>query len=245
MGKLEGKVAVVTGATSGIGEGIVQVFLDEGAKVVFCGRREEQGCELERGYREVGHDATFVRADMTVEADVQNLLDTVLSTYGKVDILVNNAGVMHPFSITEMDMATDYDAVMNVNIRAYFYTTKLFGAALQTGGSIVNIASVGGLGAAPTLSTYAASKTAVISLTKSSGVELAGRGVRVNAICPGTIFSEMMPREGKFTGSTLSKIPLGRGGEPREIGTVAAFLASDEASYVTATYLVVDGGMTA
>lgn len=245
MGKLESMVAVVTGGTAGIGAGITEVFLEEGARVVFCGRREQKGRDLEQGYRDRGLDATFVRADMTVEADIQNLLDTTVATYVKVDILVNNAGVMHPFSITEMDMAADYDAVMNVNLRAYFETTKLFGAAIGEGGAIVNIASIGGLGAAPTLSTYAASKAAVISLTKSSGVELAPRGIRVNAICPGTIFSEMMPRDGEFTGSTLAKIPLGRGGEPREIGTVAAFLASDEASYVTATYLVVDGGMIA
>ncbi|MDN0062879.1 SDR family NAD(P)-dependent oxidoreductase [Collinsella ihumii] len=245
MGKLEGKVAVVTGGTAGIGIGITQVFLEEGAKVVFCGRREERGREIEAGYRAEGYDATFVRCDMTVEQDVQNLLDRTVNTYGKVDILVNNAGVMHPFPITDMDMAKDYDAVMNVNIRAYFLATKLFSNAIGEGGSIVNIASVGGLGAAPTLSTYAASKAATISLTKSSGVELAPKGIRVNAICPGTIFSEMMPRDGEFTGSTLSRIPMGRGGEPREIGTVAAFLASDEASYVTATYIVVDGGMVA
>lgn len=245
MGKLEGKVAVVTGGTAGIGVGITQVFLDEGAKVIFCGRREERGREIEAGYRADGYDATFVRCDMTVEADVQNLLDTAVGTYGKVDILVNNAGVMHPFPISDMDMAKDYDAVMNVNIRAYFLATKLFSNAIGEGGSIINIASIGGLGAAPTLSTYAASKAATISLTKSSGVELAPKGIRVNAICPGTIFSEMMPRDGEFTGSTLSRIPMGRGGEPREIGTVAAFLASDEASYVTATYIVVDGGMVA
>lgn len=245
MGKLEGKVAVVTGGTAGIGTGITEVFVEEGAKVVFCGRREERGRELEAGWRDTGHDVTFVRADMTVESDVQHLLDATLETYGKVDILVNNAGVMHPFNIVDMDMAADYDAVMNVNIRAYFFATKLFGAKIGEGGSIINIASIGGLGAAPTLSTYAASKAAVLSLTKSSGVELAPRGIRVNAICPGTIFSEMMPRDGEFTGSTISKIPLGRGGEPREIGTVAAFLASDEASYVTATHIVVDGGMIA
>lgn len=245
MGKLEGKVAVVTGGTAGIGIGITQVFLEEGAQVVFCGRREKRGREIEAGYRADGYDAAFVRCDMTVEQDVQNLLDRAVNTYGKVDILVNNAGVMHPFPITDMDMAKDYDAVMNVNIRAYFLATKLFSNAIGEGGSIVNIASVGGLGAAPTLSTYAASKAATISLTKSSGVELAPKGIRVNAICPGTIFSEMMPRDGEFTGSTLSRIPMGRGGEPREIGTVAAFLASDEASYVTATYIVVDGGMVA
>ena len=134
MGKLEGKVAVVTGGTAGIGIGITQVFLEEGAQVVFCGRREKRGREIEAGYRADGYDATFVRCDMTVEQDVQNLLDRAVNTYGKVDILVNNAGVMHPFPITDMDMAKDYDAVMNVNIRAYFLATKLFSNAIGEGG---------------------------------------------------------------------------------------------------------------
>lgn len=245
MGKLEGKVAVVTGATSGIGKDIVEVFVEEGAKVVFCGRREEKGRAFEEELREKGYDVKFVRADTTVETDLEQLLSATLDTYGKVDVLVNNAGVLKMFSVLDIDLASDYDAVFNVNLRAYFATTKIFGRVMKPGSAIVNTASIGGLGGCPNLSTYGASKAGVISLTESAGKELAPKGIRVNAVCPGTIFSEMMPEDGEFTKGTLAGIPMARGGQPREIGTVVAFLASEEASYVTGQAIVVDGGFTA
>ncbi len=245
MGKLDNKVAIVTGATAGIGLGVVDTFLSEGAKVVFCGRREEKGQAIEKEYREKGADITFVRADMCVDADVKNLFEKAQATYGRLDILVNNAGIMKMKPLTEMDVEKDWDAVINLNLRSYFIATQYAAKAMTNGGSIVNVASIGGLSACPMIASYGASKAAVISLTRTSGVELAPAGIRVNAILPGTIFSEMMPRDGEFTGSTIAKIPMGRGGEPKEIGTVAAFLASDEASYVCGTTIVVDGGMTA
>ena len=245
MGKLDGKVAVVTGGTAGIGKGITRVFLEDGAKVVFCGRRAEKGEAIERELRDEGFDVTFVRADMTVSADIENLLDATLKAYGHVDILVNNAGVMHQVSMMNLDMAKDYDAVMNVNLRAYFETITVIGSKIGKGGSIINIASIGGIGGAYPVATYGASKAAVISLTKSCAKEVAAAGVRVNAICPGVIFSEMMDPESEFTKMSVSMVPMGRGGQPREIGTVASFLASDEASFVTGDYIVVDGGQTA
>ena len=245
MGKLENKVAIVTGATAGIGLGIVDVFISEGAKIVFCGRREEKGKAIEQEYRAKGADITFVRADMSVDADVKNLFEKAQAAYGRIDILVNNAGMMKMKPLTEMDVAKEWDAVIALNLRSYFVATQYAAKAMTGGGSIVNIASIGGLAACPMIASYGASKAAVISLTKTSGVELAPAGIRVNAILPGTIFSEMMPRDGEFTESTIAKIPMGRGGEPKEIGTAAAFLASDEASYVCGTTLIVDGGMTA
>lgn len=245
MGKLDGKVAIVTGGTAGIGEGITRVFLEEGARVVFCGRRAEKGEKIAEGLRAEGHDVTFVHADMTSSEDIHHLLDATLETYGKVDILVNNAGVMHQVSMMNLDMAKDYDQVMNVNLRAYFESITVIGSKIATGGSIINIASIGGLGGAYPVATYGASKAAVISLTKSCAKEVAAKGVRVNAICPGVIFSEMMDPDSEFTKMSASMVPMGRGGQPREIGTVAAFLASDEASFVTGDYIVVDGGQTA
>lgn len=245
MGKLEGKVAVVTGATSGIGQGIVEVFLEEGAKVVFCGRRLDKGQAIENALKEKGFDVTFIQADMTIDSDVAALFDKSIEKYGQIDIWVNNAGVMHMTPIAYADVANDWDAVINLNLRSYYIATKYAATKLADGGSIVNIASIGGLRGAPNLASYGASKAAVISLTKTSAVEFAERGIRVNAILPGTIFSEIMPRDAEFTQYALQGIPLGRGGEPREIGTVAAFLASSEASFVTGEGITVDGGYTA
>ena len=182
---------------------------------------------------------------MSVDEDVKNLFEKAQAAYGRIDILVNNAGVMKMKPLMEVDVEKEWDAVIALNLRSYFVATQYAAKAMTDGGSIVNIASIGGLAACPMIASYGASKAAVISLTKTSGVELAPKGIRVNAILPGTIFSEMMPRDGEFTESTIGKIPMGRGGEPREIGTAAAFLASDEASYVCGTTLIVDGGMTA
>lgn len=245
MGKLEGKVAVVTGATSGIGQGVVWCYCEEGAKVVFCGRRAEKGQAFEKELRDAGHEATFVKADMSVDSDVDALFAAAVETYGKVDILVNNADMMTNFQVETMDIERDFDRVMTLNLHSHVYATQLAVKAMENGGSIINVASIGGLGGCPGMSSYGASKAAVLSFTRSMGAELAPKGVRVNAICPGTIFSEMMPRDGEFTQYTLAKIPMGRGGEPREIGTVAVFFASEDSSYVTGTQLIVDGGMTA
>lgn len=245
MGKLEGKVALVTGATAGIGQGIVEVFASEGAKVAFCGRREEKGKALEADYRAKGYDVTFIQADMTKDEDVAALFAAVQEAYGRLDIHVNNAGIMKMKPMLAMDVAADWDSVIALNLRSYFVATQYAAKAMTEGGAIVNIASIGGLAGCPMIASYGASKAAVISLTKTSGVELAPMGIRVNAILPGTIFSEMMPRDGEFTAATIASIPLGRGGEPKEIGAAAAFLASSEASYITGTTLIVDGGMTA
>ncbi|RZT00587.1 SDR family NAD(P)-dependent oxidoreductase [Cuneatibacter caecimuris] len=245
MGKLQDKVAIVTGATSGIGTGVMECFLEEGAKVVFCGRREEKGKAIEKELQEKGYDVTFVRADMTDSADVANLFQKTLDTYGKLDILVNNAGVLKSFEIANMDVESDLDQVIGLNLKSYFVATKFAANAMKDGGAIINVASIGGLSGAPHLSSYGATKAGVLSLTRSMAKELAPMNIRTNAICPGTIYSEMMQRDSEFTKATLATIPMGRGGEPREIGTVAVFLASEDSSYVTGTSIVVDGGMTA
>lgn len=244
MGKLDSKVAIVTGATAGIGLGIVECFVEEGAKVVFCGRREEKGLEIQNELKAKGYDVHFVKADMSNLADVENLFAEAQRVYGGLDILVNNAGILKMFSIETMDIENDYDAVMNLNLKSYFVATKFAINNMKNGGSIINIASIGGLSGAPHLASYGASKAATLSLTRSTAGEVAARGIRVNSICPGTIFSEMMPRDGEFTAMTLAKIPMGRGGEVREIGTVATFLAGPDSSYVTGAHIVVDGGMT-
>lgn len=182
---------------------------------------------------------------MTSSGDIKNLLDDTLKAYGKVDILVNNAGIMHQVLTMSLDMAKDYDAIMNVSLRAYFETVAFIGGHIGKGGSIINIAVIGGLGGAHPVATYVASKAAVIPLTKSCAKEVAAEGMRVSAICPGVIFSEMMDPDSEFTKMSVSMVPMGRDGQPREIGTAASFLASDEASFVTGDCIVVDGGQTA
>jgi NAD(P)-dependent dehydrogenase (short-subunit alcohol dehydrogenase family) len=244
MGKLKDKVAIVTGATSGIGLGVVTSFLKEDAKVVFCGRRKEKGEAIVADFKKEGYEnVTFVQADVTVISDIERLFQTALSTYGKLDILVNNAGMMAQFAIEDMDIEKDLDRVLSLNLRSYFITTKYAAKEMKAGASIINMASVGGIGAAPYLPSYGATKAGVLSLTKSMAKELGPKGIRTNAISPGTIYSEMMQPDSEFTKQSLNLIPLGRGGEPSEIGSVAAFLASDEASYINGANIVVDGGM--
>jgi len=247
MKKLKDKVAIVTGATSGIGLGIVEEFAKEGAKVVFCGRREETGKEIESRLKEAGHDVTFVRADVTVDSDLENLVEKTLEIHGRIDSLVNNAGILRNYSLLEMDMKRDYDDVFNINVRSYFLAIKLVSPVMveQGKGEIINIASIGGLGGSPMLTSYGSSKAAVINMTKGAAKELASQGVRVNAIAPGIIYSEMMPRGTEFTEYALAATPMGRGGEPEEIGRVAVFLASDDSSFVTGSTIAVDGGASA
>ena len=243
MGKLTNKTAIVTGATSGIGKGIVIRFAEEGAKVVFCGRRKETGDRIAEELKGKGYDVLFVQADMTKLADVEKLFQVTIDTYGKLDIFVNNAGMMAQFAIEDMDIEKDLDRVLDLNLKSYFVTTKYCAKVMKAGATIINVASVGGIGATPYLPTYGATKAGVLSLTKSMAKELGPRGIRTNAISPGTIYSEMMQKDSEFTKQSLQLIPLGRGGEPSEIGAVAAFLASDDASYINGANIVVDGGM--
>ena len=183
--KLKDKVAIVTGATAGIGKGVVEVFLEEGAKVVFCGRRKEKGEAIVAEFNEKGYnDVTFVQADMTVLSDVENLFKVTIDTYGKLDILVNNAGMMAQFPITEMDIEKDLDRVLDLNLKSYFVAIKYAARLMKEGSSIINMASIGSIGACPYLPSYGATKAGVVSLTKSMARELGPKGIRTNAISP-------------------------------------------------------------
>ncbi|MDR0839296.1 MAG: SDR family oxidoreductase [Oscillospiraceae bacterium] len=247
MGRLDGKTAIITGATSGIGRAAAEIFVREGAKIVFAGRRESNGAELEAKLRASGGDATFVKTDVTKEADVKKLVKTAAEVLGRIDILVNNAGVVSHYDGEKFDIKRDFDDVFEVNIRAYMLMIRevLPHMTAQKSGSIVNTSSISAICGAPDIASYAASKGAVLSYTKTLAGECAPRGIRVNTVLPGLTNSDMVPVGSDFEKLGVQMIPLGRAARPEEIAAGILFFASDEASFCTGSSLVIDGGATA
>lgn len=244
--RLNDKVAIVTGATSGIGRATALLFAAEGAKVVATGRRAEQGASLVEDIRKAGGEATFVQADATKIDDLARLVDTAVKTYGRIDILINNAGVLKTFNFLEMDEARDFDPVFETNVRSYFRLTKLVLPHMLAAkkGAIVNIASIASEIAVPFHASYCASKGAIKQFTKAIALEYATSGIRVNAVLPGLTTSDMVPEGSDFEKMVISTVPMGRAAKAMEIATGILFLASDEASFCTGTTLVMDGGAT-
>ncbi len=247
MGRLDGKVAVITGAGSGIGRASAELFGREGAKVVCADLSGEQ----ERTAAGIGDAAVAVHADVSVSADVQNAIATAERRFGRLDVLFNNAGIGGPKRpITEQD-EEDYDRVLDVNLRSVFLGMKYgIGAMLRTGGgSVVNTASAAGLVGWKHHSVYSAAKGGVVQMTKSAALDYAKEGVRVNAICPGNTYTGLAgaTREAPEPppGSRMPVQPMDRWGLPSELAAAALFLASDESSFVTGTALPVDGGYVA
>ncbi|MFC1999688.1 SDR family NAD(P)-dependent oxidoreductase [Chloroflexota bacterium] len=244
MGRLDGKVALITGAGSGIGRASALLFAEEGAKVAVVDYVPAGGHETVSMVRDVGGEAFFVDADVSKTGDVENMVKTAVDRYGRMDILFNNAGVGRIALVADISVE-DWDLVMNTNLRAVFLASKLVIPIMlkQGGGVIISTSSVNGIGANPTLAPYCASKAGVILLTKTVAAEYGRHGIRANCICPGVI----------ETAGTVDLLPMfemeytaqGRAGRPEEIAQVALFLASDESSYVNGASLVVDGGWTA
>jgi NAD(P)-dependent dehydrogenase (short-subunit alcohol dehydrogenase family) len=240
MGKLEGKVAVITGATSGMALATAKLFVEEGAYVFITGRRQDQ---LDKAVREIGRNVTGVQGDVSNLADLDRLYDTAKAEKGHIDILFASAGVGEfnvPLgSITE----EGFDKTFNVNVRGTLFTVQKALPLMRDGGSIImtgSIASVKGFGG---FSVYNASKAAVRSFARTWTVDLKARNIRVNVLSPGTIDTGVfvgVPKEVKD--QFVSLIPMGRIGLPREIATAALFLASDDSSFVTGIELFVDGG---
>jgi NAD(P)-dependent dehydrogenase (short-subunit alcohol dehydrogenase family) len=253
MGALDGKIAVVTGGTSGIGEGIAKAFVLEGAKVVITGRREEEGRALEK---QIG--VRFVRADVAIEADVRAMVDKTVEWFGGVDCLVNNAGIPSPMtSITEIDVAT-IDQILAVNVRGVVLGIKHAAPVMisQRSGSVINIGSVAGIRGGISAHIYSASKGAVQALTRSAAAELGEKGIRVNCISPGAIVTGIFGKNAGLEGSKADRVtgvvkerfatiqPIPRAGLPDDIAQAAVFLASDRSGFVNGQDLVIDGGMT-
>jgi NAD(P)-dependent dehydrogenase (short-subunit alcohol dehydrogenase family) len=244
MGKrLEGKVAIITGGTSGIGAAATELFAEEGAKVVFAGRREENGAEIEKQLKGKGFDVTFVRTDMRVREDLENLAKAAVDTYGGIDVLFNNAGISVYKSFVEVSQETA-DNIIETNYRSMYKLCKIVVPILieqGRGGAIVNTSSVGGISGAPTLVPYSASKGAVRLFSKALAAELGQFGIRVNSLHPGLTLTEMALQDPDIEFlSTLA--PLKRAATPREIAYGALFLACEESSAMTATEVVIDSG---
>ena len=250
--RLDDMVAVVTGASGGIGKAIAETFAAEGATVVAASRNRETGEPVIAGIIGKGGNGVFVPCDISREPDVDRLFEVADTKYGRVDVLVNNAGVnfAKPFELTSIE---DWDRVIDTDLRGTFLCTRLAVRLMlrQGGGSIINITSVHTVASLPGAAPYDAAKWGMVGLTKALAVEFASRNIRVNALSPGLIdtkiwqdIQEAAPELEQCLEYWKSNIPAGRVGLPEEIARAAVYLASSESSYMTGANMVVDGGMT-
>jgi NAD(P)-dependent dehydrogenase (short-subunit alcohol dehydrogenase family) len=250
--RLDGKVTIITGGGSGMGRTAAEVFAREGARVVVADYSEPAGESAVAAVRAAGGEATFVRADVSNEAEARAMVQHAVATYGRVDALYNNAGIMPEadHSVIDTDVAT-WDAVMAVNVRGVFLGCKYAIPQMleQGAGSIINIASfVAILGCSVPQDAYTASKGAVLALTRSLAVQFAGRGVRSNSISPGPIETPLLMdwllKDEAAKQLRLARNPSGRFGKPEEIVNVGVYLASDESRWTNGSNFVIDGGIT-
>ncbi|MGB6672935.1 MAG: glucose 1-dehydrogenase [Candidatus Nitrosopolaris sp.] len=243
--RLEGKIAVITGGSSGIGLATVQRFVEEGAYVFITGRRQS---EVDVAVNQIGKNVTGVQGDVSNLKDLDRLYDTVKQQKGRIDILFANAGIMESASLGSITESL-FDKTFNVNVKGLLFTVQKALPLFQDGGSIVLTASVGGSKGTQALSVYNASKAAIRSFARSWTVDLKHRRIRVNAISPGPIDTPGLSRlfekgqqADQVKTTLLSTIPMGRMGNPDEVAKAVLFLASDDSSFITGIELFVDGG---
>jgi NAD(P)-dependent dehydrogenase (short-subunit alcohol dehydrogenase family) len=253
MSDMKDKVALITGASSGIGWSTAEAFAARGARVVLAARREAEIAALASEIQARGGQATFVVTDVAIAADVERMVAHALQTFGRLDYAVNNAGTEGRLApITDLT-EQDWDHVLDTNLKGVFLCLQQEARAMlagRHGGAIVNVGSINSFRGFPTGSAYVSSKHALIGLTSSASAELASRGIRVNIVCPGFIDTPMHHRARGIVGDDLydkvliPRVHLRRAGRPEEIAQTILFLCSDEASFVSGTTLTPDGGFT-
>lgn len=243
------KVVLITGASSGIGKETAILFAEHGAKVVLAARREEEGEAVLKEIKKAGGEGIFVKTDVSDEKQIEKLIDDTLKKYGRLDIAFNNAGIEGlPGVFIHDQTAKEYDTVFNINVKGVLLCMKHEVRAMKKsgGGAIVNTSSIAGQIGMPGASVYVASKHAVNGLTKVAAVEYAQENIRVNAVSPAAIQTDMLDRffgdNPDFKDKVVQAHPLGRVGQPKEVAQAVLFLCSDEASFITGHCLPVDGG---
>jgi NAD(P)-dependent dehydrogenase (short-subunit alcohol dehydrogenase family) len=247
---LGGKVCLITGGAQGIGEACVRLFLEEGARVVFVDIHKEKGESLQFQLQAQGHEVLFVTSDIGNKVEVDSLISHVLESYGRIDVLISNAGIFKAAPFLEVTEA-DFDEVLRVNLKGAFLIGQAVARVMKTqgGGAIVHMSSVNGVLAIPEIASYNVSKGGLNQLTRAMALALADDGIRVNAVAPGTIATELANKAVLTSEEARQKIlgrtPMKRLGNPVEVAHVVAFLASDAASYITGEVITVDGGRMA
>ena len=251
MGKLENKVAIITGATGGIGAAMAEAFAKEGAKIVVVGTNEERGNKSVEAVKAAGSDAFFRKTDLTSVNNLQGLVDDAVDKYGRIDILVNNAGADDPITWAPEDVTEEeYDRVMSVNAKIPFFLSQKVAPIMKKngGGAIINTASIASTGAGRGPIIYTISKHAILGITRQLAFYYGHDNIRVNCIEPGYIATRMVKEAMKDDSipfvPLVKSSPAERAGDPSEIAKVAVFLASDDASYLHGSEICADGGFT-
>ncbi|QLH75785.1 glucose 1-dehydrogenase [Halosimplex rubrum] len=250
MPEFDDKTAIVTGASGGIGEAAAKRFAAEGASVVVADLKVEEGEATVADIEDAGGEATFVETDVSDPADAGAMVDVAVDTYGGLDFAFNNAGIEGERAATSDQPVDNFERVIGVNLKGVFLGMRAEIPVMldDGGGAVVNTSSIAGRLGFPEISPYVASKFGVIGLTKTAALEYSGEGVRVNAVCPGVIDTPMVQRsqddDPEMMEQTAAATPIGRIGEPAEIGDAAVWLCSEDASFVTGEAMTIDGGYT-
>ncbi|OZH55167.1 short-chain dehydrogenase [Hydrocoleum sp. CS-953] len=250
--EFEGKVALITGGSSGIGRATAIAFAKKGAKIVIASRREKESEETVAMIKEIGSEAIFVKTDITQATEVENLVNQTINTYNRLDYAFNNAGTEGILGPSIEQTEENWNQVISTNLKGVWLSMKYQIPEMlkNGGGSIVNNASIAGLIGFPNGSIYGASKHGVIGLTKAVALEQATAGIRINSVCPGVIQTDMVDRgfsqddDGEAKAQIAAAHPIGRIGKPEEVANAVVWLCSDAASFITGHSLTIDGGYT-